>query len=242
MPDAGDRAGRVVGRLEGKVALVTGATGGIGRAISELFLAEGATVHLTDLDPERGEWPAATLGDRARFHVLDVTDEAWLGRGDRADRGVRRTADHPGELRGRGAAEAAGGHVALGLPPAPGAQPHRHVPRPPYGGPAPGGRRVGRQHLLTERRPADRRARGVRRLEGRGVRTHPGRRPRVRRPGHHRQRRVPRQHRHRRSPTVPTSRTSTGTPTCGPSRCSVAAMPRRWRRPSSTSPRTRAAT
>jgi NAD(P)-dependent dehydrogenase (short-subunit alcohol dehydrogenase family) len=57
---------------------VTGATGGIGRAISELFLAEGATVHLTDLDPERGASLAATLGQRAHFHVLDVTDEtSW---------------------------------------------------------------------------------------------------------------------------------------------------------------------
>jgi NAD(P)-dependent dehydrogenase (short-subunit alcohol dehydrogenase family) len=55
---------------------VTGATGGIGRAISELLLAEGATVHLTDLDPERGASLAATLGDGAHFHVLDVTDEA----------------------------------------------------------------------------------------------------------------------------------------------------------------------
>jgi NAD(P)-dependent dehydrogenase (short-subunit alcohol dehydrogenase family) len=55
---------------------VTGATGGIGRAISELLLAEGATVHLTDVDQERGASLAATLGGRARFHVLDVTDEA----------------------------------------------------------------------------------------------------------------------------------------------------------------------
>jgi NAD(P)-dependent dehydrogenase (short-subunit alcohol dehydrogenase family) len=55
---------------------VTGATGGIGRAISELFLAEGATVHLTDLDAERGTSLAATLGQRAHFHVLDVTDES----------------------------------------------------------------------------------------------------------------------------------------------------------------------
>lgn len=54
---------------------MTGATGGIGRAISELLLVEGATVHLTDLDPERGAALAATLGDRAHFHVLDVTDE-----------------------------------------------------------------------------------------------------------------------------------------------------------------------
>jgi NAD(P)-dependent dehydrogenase (short-subunit alcohol dehydrogenase family) len=63
-------------RLAGKTALVTGATGGIGLAISELFLREGATVHLTDIDPERGEALASRLGDRARFHVLDVTDEA----------------------------------------------------------------------------------------------------------------------------------------------------------------------
>jgi NAD(P)-dependent dehydrogenase (short-subunit alcohol dehydrogenase family) len=66
----------MTGRLVGKVALVTGATGGIGRAISELFLAEGATVHLTDIDPDRGESLAKALGDRARFDLLDITDEA----------------------------------------------------------------------------------------------------------------------------------------------------------------------
>lgn len=68
----------MTGRLAGRVALVTGATGGIGLAISELFLAEGATVHLTDIDPERGRSLATKLGDRARFQVLDVTDEtSW---------------------------------------------------------------------------------------------------------------------------------------------------------------------
>jgi NAD(P)-dependent dehydrogenase (short-subunit alcohol dehydrogenase family) len=65
-------------RVAGKVALVTGATGGLGQAISELFHAEGATVYLTDIDRERGESLAASLGDRARFLVLDVTDEtSW---------------------------------------------------------------------------------------------------------------------------------------------------------------------
>jgi len=71
-------------RLAGKVALVTGASGGIGLAISELFLAEGATVHLTDIDPERGRSLATNLGDRARYQALDVTDEAsWAAAIDR---------------------------------------------------------------------------------------------------------------------------------------------------------------
>lgn len=65
-------------RLGGRVALVTGATGGLGAAISTLFHAEGATVYLTDVDRERGEQLAGELGERARFLVLDVTDEdAW---------------------------------------------------------------------------------------------------------------------------------------------------------------------
>lgn len=63
-------------RCRDRTVLVTGATGGIGRAVSELLVAEGATVHLTDLDAERGRSLAATFGGRARFHVLDVTDEA----------------------------------------------------------------------------------------------------------------------------------------------------------------------
>ena len=62
--------------MKGKCALVTGATGGLGLAISELLHAEGATVVLTDLDAERGESVAAQLGGPARFVELDVTDEA----------------------------------------------------------------------------------------------------------------------------------------------------------------------
>jgi len=64
--------------MTGRCALVTGATGGLGRAVSELLHEEGATVYLTDLDRHRGESLAQGLGDRARFLELDVTDEgSW---------------------------------------------------------------------------------------------------------------------------------------------------------------------
>lgn len=62
--------------MAGKCVLVTGATGGIGWAVSELLHESGATVYLTDIDRERGESLAGSLGDRARFIPLDVTDDA----------------------------------------------------------------------------------------------------------------------------------------------------------------------
>ena len=63
-------------RMAGRCVLVTGATGGIGLAISELLHESGATVYLTDLDQERGESLAGSLGERARFVRLDVTEES----------------------------------------------------------------------------------------------------------------------------------------------------------------------
>ena len=63
-------------RMADKCVLVTGATGGIGFAVSELLHESGATVYLTDIDRERGESLAGSLGERARFVPLDVTDEA----------------------------------------------------------------------------------------------------------------------------------------------------------------------
>lgn len=70
-----------MGRVEGKIAVVTGAARGIGRACAERLAAEGARVVLTDLDAEAGEAVVRGLGgsgDRAFFLTHDVTsEEAW---------------------------------------------------------------------------------------------------------------------------------------------------------------------
>lgn len=61
-------------RLSGKICVVTGAARGIGRAICEAFIAEGAAVILTDIDSADGERAAKALG--CRFLPLDVREEA----------------------------------------------------------------------------------------------------------------------------------------------------------------------
>jgi 3alpha(or 20beta)-hydroxysteroid dehydrogenase len=68
-----------MGRLEGKVALVTGAARGTGAEIARCFVAEGARTVLADVLDEPGEEVAAALGDGARYRHLDVTSEAdWV--------------------------------------------------------------------------------------------------------------------------------------------------------------------
>ena len=60
--------------LTGKVAVVTGGAGGIGRACVERFIAEGARVVIADIDREAGNALARELGDAAAFHQTDVSD------------------------------------------------------------------------------------------------------------------------------------------------------------------------
>ncbi len=64
------------GRLEGRVAIVTGGASGIGLAVGRRFHSEGASVALVDLDGERAIDHAGALGDRALGIAADVTDEA----------------------------------------------------------------------------------------------------------------------------------------------------------------------
>jgi 3alpha(or 20beta)-hydroxysteroid dehydrogenase len=65
-----------MGRLEHKVAIVTGGAQGQGAAIARAFVAEGAQVVVADVADEPGEALAADLGDAAWFRHHDVSDEA----------------------------------------------------------------------------------------------------------------------------------------------------------------------
>lgn len=66
----------MAGRLEGRVAVVTGGASGIGRAIAEAYLAEGASVVLGDRNAELLSATAEALGERCATSVGDVTVEA----------------------------------------------------------------------------------------------------------------------------------------------------------------------
>ena len=63
------------GRLDGMVAVITGAASGIGAGTARRFVDEGASVILADIQQEIGESLAAELGDSAAFALTDVTSE-----------------------------------------------------------------------------------------------------------------------------------------------------------------------
>jgi 3alpha(or 20beta)-hydroxysteroid dehydrogenase len=67
-----------MGKLDGKVAIITGGARGMGAAHARLFVAEGARVVLADVLEQEGRAIAAELGDSARFVPLDVRDrDQW---------------------------------------------------------------------------------------------------------------------------------------------------------------------
>jgi NAD(P)-dependent dehydrogenase (short-subunit alcohol dehydrogenase family) len=79
-------------KLTGKRALVTGGTTGLGLAVAERFLAEGAQVVITGRDPELGGRAEQTLGPGVRFIAADAADP------DAVARSVTAAAEHLGGL------------------------------------------------------------------------------------------------------------------------------------------------
>jgi NAD(P)-dependent dehydrogenase (short-subunit alcohol dehydrogenase family) len=68
------------GRLEGKVAIVTGGASGIGEASVRLFASEGASIVIADIQDEKGRQLAEEMGGKALFQHTDVSEESDVER------------------------------------------------------------------------------------------------------------------------------------------------------------------
>jgi NAD(P)-dependent dehydrogenase (short-subunit alcohol dehydrogenase family) len=78
-----DFGANIMNRVQDKIAVVTGAANGIGKAISELLAAEGAWVLVTDIEDEPGEQTVRGIvekGGRAKYLHADVSKPADAAR------------------------------------------------------------------------------------------------------------------------------------------------------------------
>ena len=73
------------GRLEGKIALITGGTSGMGRGTVDLFVDEGAKVVVADIQDDKGALMSSEFGSSLEFIHCDVSQEAESTRIGRAD-------------------------------------------------------------------------------------------------------------------------------------------------------------
>jgi 3-hydroxybutyrate dehydrogenase len=83
-------------KLQGKVAIVTGAASGIGKAIAQRYASEGAAIAIADLNLDAANTAAAEIkaaGGEARGIAMDVTDEAAVNAGVAAVVGAYGTVD-----------------------------------------------------------------------------------------------------------------------------------------------------
>ena len=202
--------------LADKVAIVTGASSGIGFGVAQRLVAEGAKVVIADIDDARGETAATALGENAAFKLTDVAQPDQVAAlVDFTTDKFGALAHHVQQRRHLGCAQSQPPRGRLrGLPTRARYQLARRLCRHGVRSQSDGRdrRRLGDQQRIDRWRAADARAVGLQQFESGGDplqqvggdRARRRRRPReLRRPGQHRNR-DPRQHDRRRP--APTTR------------------------------------